>query len=209
MIKDTIHVKRETVGAHHSRRVSAHDRTNLGHASLFLQHMRPKDWRRNKRTGLLEPDYRWKESQIGPVIDLDSAELVYEGESINVKTNTGIVFLHTQGYGTSPGANGLNYFALSNDTVTETSASTVLSNEIVANGLERAIGVVVLPTGSGVITTISKTFTCNTLAQAAQKAGLLTAGSGGILNHVLAFSGGQRTLQIGDTLALTASITLS
>jgi hypothetical protein len=126
----------------------------------------------------------------------------------NLITNAGRVFLHTQGYATSgAAATGFCYIGLSNDTLTETAASTVLSNEIAANGLSRAIGTVTLATGSGTSTTIAKTFTCATGAQSAQKAALFTASSAGTMNHVLAFT--QRALQIGDTLTITFTITTS
>lgn len=123
----------------------------------------------------------------------------------NVITNAGRDFLHLQGYGSSGlGANGLNYIALSNDTLTETSASTTLSTEIAANGLSRAQGTVAHTNGTNT-TTVSKTFTASG-AQAAQKAALFTASSAGTMNHALAFT--QRSLQIGDTLAITFTITL-
>lgn len=124
----------------------------------------------------------------------------------NVKTNGGIDFTHTQTYGTSPAANGLNYIALSNDTVTETATSTVLSNEIVANGLARAQGTV-NHTAATTTTTVQKVFTCATAPQAAQKAALFTAGAGGTMHHVLGFT--QRSLQIADQLDLTFTLTIS
>lgn len=124
----------------------------------------------------------------------------------NVITNAGRDFLHLQGYGTTGlGANGLNYIALSNDTLTETTASTTLSTEIVANGLTRAQGTVNHTVGTNT-TTVSKVFTCATAPQAAQKAALFTASSSGTMNHALAFT--QRSLQIGDTLTITFTITL-
>lgn len=123
----------------------------------------------------------------------------------NLITNAGRDFLHTQGYGSSGlGANGLNYIALSNDTVTETSASTTLSNEIVANGLARAQGTVA-HTGGTNTTTIDHTFTASG-NQSAQKAALFTASSSGTMNHVLGFT--QRSLISGDTLQITFTITL-
>src|SRR6267154_1187514 len=103
------------------------------------------------------------------------------------------------------GANGLNYVALSNDALTETATSTTLSNEIAANGLTRAQGIVVLPTGAGNQTTVDKTFTA-TGSQSAQKAALFTASSSGTMNHVLAFT--QRSLVLNDTLEITYTITL-
>jgi hypothetical protein len=122
----------------------------------------------------------------------------------NVITDVGRDFMHTQTYGTAPAANGLNYIALSNDTVTETSASTTLSNEIVANGLQRAQGIVTHNAGTNT-TTVVKTFTA-TGAQAAQKAALFTAAAAGTMNHVLGFT--QRSLQTNDTLQVTFTLTV-
>lgn len=148
-------------------------------------------------------------SAIGTIEHRNAAgELLHQETVHNLITNVGRIYLHTQGYATTGGAsNGFCYIALSDDTVTETAASTTLSNEIAANGLSRAVGTVTLPTGSGVSTTIAKTFTCATAPQAAQKAALFTASSGGTMNHVLAFT--ERSLQIGDTLAVTFTITTS
>src|SRR4051794_39061198 len=83
----------------------------LGRASARISHKRPYDL--DEKTGL----YLYKE--------VDPDEVVW-----NVKTTAGIDFLFAQGYSTSTGANGLNYIALSNDSLTETSASTTLSTEI-------------------------------------------------------------------------------
>lgn len=171
---------------------------------------RPKNWIVDPMTGLLVPDvqlipHKFDSSVLVP--DPDGYDILFEDDSFNLITNVGRIFLHTQGYGTTGlGANGLNYIALSNDTVTETATSTVLSNEIVANGLSRAQGTVVLPTGSGNVTTVDKTFTA-TGTQSAQKAALFTAASAGTMNHVLAFT--QRALISGDTLEITFSITLA
>ena len=132
-------------------------------------------------------------------MDLLNEEVVY-----NVITTAGRDFIHTQSYGTSPAANGLNYIALSNDALTETSASTTLSTEIAANGLTRAQGTVTHNAGTNT-TTIAKTFTA-TGAQSAQKAALFTASSAGTMNHALAFT--QRSLQTSDTLAITFTITI-
>lgn len=123
----------------------------------------------------------------------------------NLITNAGRDYLHLQGYGsTGLGANGLNYIALSNDTVTETVASTTLSNEITLNGLGRAQGTYAHTAGTNT-TTIARVFTA-TGAQSAQKAALFTAAAAGTMNHVLGFT--QRSLINGDTLSLTFTITL-
>lgn len=174
-----------------------------GRARAHLAHYRPKAWR--LKGGEMVPDYKWIDGPFGPVIDPESAELVGEEVVHNVITNAGRDFLHQQGYATSGlGANGLNYIALSNDTLTETTASTTLSTEIAANGLSRAQGTVTHTAGTNT-TTVQKTFTA-TGAQAAQKAALFTGSSGGTMNHALAFT--QRSLISGDTLQVTFTITL-
>ena len=138
-------------------------------------------------------------------LDLASVDIVSDETVHNVITNGGRDFLHTQGYGTAPAGNGLNYIALSNDTLTETATSTTLSTEIAANGLSRAQGTVT-HTAATNTTTIAHTFTCSTASQSAQKAALFTASSSGTMNHALAFT--QRTLQVGDLIAITFTITL-
>lgn len=175
-------------------RVGFGDEVPLGRASMLVTHRRPDNFLKDKVTGLFVPDPR-------------SYKLVDEPELVwNLITNAGRIALHKQGYDTSGLlTNGFNYIALSNDTVTETAASTTLSNEIIANGLDRAQGTVTLPTGTGNQTTIDKTFTA-TGAQSAQKAALFTAISGGTMNHVLGFT--QRNLVTSDTLQVTFTITL-
>jgi len=135
-----------------------------------------------------------------------NGEVIWEETQKNVKTTVGIDFTFAQTYGTSAQANGLNYIALSNDTLTETTASTTLSTEIAANGLARAIGAYAHTAGTSTAT-ITKTFTCATAPQSAQKAALFSASSGGTMHHALAFT--QRALQIGDQLAVTFTITLT
>lgn len=181
----------------------------LGRAHARVITRRPKNWIVDPVTGLLIPDVREiPHAIVGPSVmvpDPDCYDVLFEDETWNVITNVGRDFLHDQGYATSGlGSNGLNYIALSNDPVTETSTSTVLSNEIVANGLSRAQGTFAHTAGTNT-TTIDKTFTA-TGAQSAQKAGLFTAVSVGIMNHVLGFT--QRSLISGDTLEITYTITL-
>jgi hypothetical protein len=130
---------------------------------------------------------------------------VSRDEAKNVVTTAGRDFLHQQGYASSGlGANGLNYIALSADALTETSASTTLSSEIVSNGLERAQGTVAHTPGTSV-TTVAKVFTA-TGTQSARKAALFTAASSGTMCHALSFT--QRDLISGDTLTIMFTITL-
>jgi hypothetical protein len=159
----------------------------IGRASMTVQHRRAYDY--DDERGI----YLFK--------NVDEPETVW-----NLITNAGRIFLHSQGYGTtSLAANGLNYIALSNDTVGETSSSTTLSNELAASGLTRAQGTVTLPTGTGNQTTVDKTFTA-TGTVSAQKAALFSAASSGTMNHVLGFT--QRNLINADTLQITYTITL-
>ena len=199
---------KESIGIGAGRVVQLHEAHGIGRAALLIAHMRPKDWKKNPRTGLMEPDYRWKESQLGLVIDEQSAELVFEEEKFNQITNVGRAQLHLQGYGTtSLATNGFNYIALTNTAVTPAAADTALTGEIAANGLSRAQGTVTLATGAGTQTTVAKTFTCSTAPQAAQAAALFNAATVGVMNHELVFT--PRSLVIGDTLAVTYTITLS
>lgn len=188
------------------RSVKCYETVGKGRAELLVAHMRPKNWVKDPKTGLLVPDIRWITRQIGWAPDPDCMELLHEEHKWNLITNAGRIFLHKQGYDTTGiSTNGLNYIALSNDTVTETATSTVLSNEITLNGLGRAIGTVTIPTGSGNQTTVARTFTASG-SQSAQKAALFSASSAGTMNHVLSFT--QRSLISGDTLACTFTITL-
>lgn len=131
--------------------------------------------------------------------------VVLSDETItNLITTVGRDFLILQGYGaTGLGSNGFNYVALSNDALTETTASTTLSNEIAANGLSRAQGAYSHTNGTNSVQ-ISKTFTCATAVQSAQKAALFTASSGGTMNHAVAFT--PRALNITDTLTIIFTI---
>lgn len=205
-------------GTAHAK-VAVGEGVRLARARATITIQRPREWLeiageqtpayRHDLTGELVAGRRW---QIDPrtgaeVPDQRDVITLSVDETLNVKTNAGIDFLHVQGYGSSGlGANGLNFIALSNDTLTETSTSTTLSTEIAANGLTRAAGTVAHTTGT-TTTTIAKTFTCTTTSQSAQKAALFTAGSSGTMNHALAFT--QRTLQVSDTLSITFTITLS
>lgn len=186
---------REQVAAGMQCNVRLKDDIVLRHARCRIAHRRATNWIKDPETGLLVPDP-------SSYVDVDEPE-----EVENIITDVGLVWIHTQCYGTSGlSSNGLNYIALSNDALTETAASTALSNEIVANGLARTLGTVTLPTGSGNQTIIDKTFTCATAAQSAQKAALFNASSAGTMQHPLAFT--QRPLQVTDTIRVTYTLTL-
>lgn len=114
-------------------------------------------------------------------------------------------YFHAQMYGLSQASGGFNWFALSNDPLTETVLSVALSNEIVSNGLQRTQGVVSHTAGTD-LTTINQVLTA-TATVSAQKFALFTqAYPGGIMCHVFAFT--QFTLTAGQTLGLTVQITV-
>ncbi len=201
----------EVVSAQIGARAPLRDEMVIGRAHARFVSRRPKNWVVDKKTGLLVPEVRLVPHRLaGPrvlVPDPDCFDLLLEDESWNLITNVGRVFIHTQVYGTTLASiNGLNYIAISNDPVTETSTSTTLSNEITTNGFARAQGVVTLPTGSGTSTIVDHTFTCSG-PQSSQKAALFTAVSGGVMNHVLPYA--QRPLFPGDTLEITFTLTIS
>lgn len=145
--------------------------------------------------------------------DPNSYAMVGEAETVwNQITNSGRDFLHEQGYqGTGAGqgsytaTNGLNYIALTNTAVTPAAGDTTLSGEIATNGLSRAQGTVTHSGGTNT-TAIDHTFTCATAPQACQASALFNLTSSGIMNHELTFT--QRSLQIGDTIDITYTITL-
>lgn len=187
-----------------------YEQIHAPNARATITHARPKHTIDGKpayyQDGVLVEGHKFIDSPIGPVVDPETVIVLDIQEITNLKTNAGMDFLHSQTYGTSGlGANGLNYVALSNDTVTETSASTTLSNEITTNGLARAQGSVAHTAGT-TVTTIQKTFTA-TGNQSCQKAALFTAASAGTMNHVLAFT--PRALASGDTIQVTYTITIS
>lgn len=159
--------------------------------------------------GVLVAGRRWElDAATGArVPDRRDVVVLYEGRGLNVKTTAGIDFIFSQSYNSSAAAqtNGLAWQALSNDSVTETSASTTLSNEIVSNGLSRAKGTYAHSAGASTATN-ALTFTA-TGAQSCQKAALFSASSSGTMNHVLGFS--QRSLQNGDTITITFTITIT
>ncbi len=132
-------------------------------------------------------------------------KVISERDAYNVVTKAQIDFMFAQAYSTSTGANGLNYIALSNDSLTETSTSTTLSSEITTNGLGRAQGTYA-HTAAAATATVSKTFTASG-TQACQKAALFSAASTGTMGHALSFT--SVSMITGDTLAITFTITLS
>jgi hypothetical protein len=143
--------------------------------------------------------------------------LMSEDEAKNIITDAGRVRVHTYLYGSAGQraglGGGLNYVALSNDGTAPAAGDTVLAGEITNSvataGLQRALGTVTLPTGSGTVTTIQKVFvfTGTPGPQNVQKTALFDSSSGGTMAHEIAFS--PRVLYTNDSLTVTMSITLA
>jgi len=161
-------------------------------AKAFIRHERPYDF--DEKSGL----YLLK------VID--------EQESWNIVTDAGRRQIHTYIYGSAGQRSGLgggfNYIALSNDAAAPAAGDTTLASELTGNGLDRALGTVTLPTGSGTQTVVQKIFTYTGISsQGVQKTALFDLSSAGTMAHEIQFS--QRTLFTNDTLTVTFSITLA
>lgn len=141
--------------------------------------------------------------------DPDSYIVLQEGTSHNVVTKAGKDFILAQAYSAAPAVNGLNYIGLSNSAFTEDANSVSLSGEITANGLSRVQASSITHVAGTDVVTISKTFTCTTANQSAQKAALFsTAGPpvAGIMAHALPLSL-QRNLAPNDTLQIVYTLT--
>jgi hypothetical protein len=143
---------------------------------------------------------------VGHFQHIRNGKVIWEETHENQITNAGRDFLHQQGYQTSGlGSNGLNWIALTNTAVTPAAGDTTLSGEITTNGLARAQGTVNHTAGTNT-TTVAHTFTCATSSQSCQAVMLFTASSAGTGNHELVFTA--RTLQVGDQISVTYTITL-
>ena len=164
-------------------------------ATLRVRHERPYDF--DEKRGL------WLYKR------LDEDE-----EYGNILTNVGRVTIHTFVYGTTAQrtahslGDGLHYIGLSNDSASPAPGDTVLAAELSTNGLQRVLGAVTLPTGSGTITQVQNQFTYSGGGtQAVQKTALFDAISSGNMAHEILFT--QRTLATADTLTLVFSITVT
>lgn len=132
----------------------------------------------------------------------------------NILTNAGRVTIHTFLYGTTAqktSANlgvGLHFVGLSNDAAAPAAGDTSLTGELSSDGLQRAQGTVLLPTGAGTITQIQRQFTyAGGGTQPVQKTALFDAVSAGHMAHEILFT--QRVLATSDTLTLQFSLTVT
>ncbi len=140
-------------------------------------------------------------------------ELVFEEEVPNEVTDVGRVTVHTYIYGTAAqrgalSGTGLNYIGLSNDGTAPAAGDTTLIGELVADGLQRVQGTVVLPVGAATLSTVSNLFTYSGGGtQQVQKTALFDTDPAGLMAHEILFT--QRTLATSDTITITFNVTLS
>jgi hypothetical protein len=126
----------------------------------------------------------------------------------NLRTNAGINWQYGQMAGSTAAV--CNYIALSNASITPNVTDTTLSSEITANGLSRAGPITStsynVHTSNATSFTLQNIFTCATAAQAAQAAAIFnnTYANGGTMCFENTFT--QASLQVGDTLTVTWTI---
>jgi hypothetical protein len=130
---------------------------------------------------------------------------VYHYEDHNLITNAGKDFISAQIGSTSPGANGANYIALSDDSGAPAATDTTLTGELAGNGLDRAQGTYSHTAGTNTFT-VQKVFTASGTVSAIQKTGLFSASSGGTMMAENTFS--SVNLISGDQLTVTWTITI-
>jgi hypothetical protein len=169
--------------------------TICARATLKVRHERPFDYDERRELWLYKR------------IDEDE-------EYGNILTDGGRVTLHTYIYGTDAQrtaqnlGQGLHFVALTNNASAPSAGDVTLTGEISADGLERVIGTVSLPTDVGTLTQVQNVFTyTGGGTQSVQKTALFDAITAGNMAHEILFT--QRTLATSDTLTLIFSITLA
>lgn len=130
---------------------------------------------------------------------------IFHHENHNLITNEGKDFISAQVGSTSPGSNGANYIALSDDTTAPAATDTILTGELSGNGLDRAQGTYSHTAGTNTFT-VSNTFTASAAVNGVQKTGLFTASSSGTMMAENTFS--SVNLISGDQLTITWTITV-
>ena len=126
----------------------------------------------------------------------------------NLLTNNGRDYAIAQFYtNTSAGGVGMNFIALTVNTAAASASSTLLTDEITTNGLERALATTISHSGGTNSTTLNKVFTASGTHTAVQKSGTFNQlAIGGTLAHESVFT--PVTLASSDTLSVTWTLTL-
>ena len=126
----------------------------------------------------------------------------------NLLTNNGRDYAIAQFYtNTSAGGVGMNFIALTVNTAAASASSTLLTDEITTNGLERALATTISHSGGTNSTTLNKVFTASGTHTAVQKSGTFNQlAVGGTIGHEAIFT--PVTLASPDTLSVTWTLTL-
>jgi len=126
----------------------------------------------------------------------------------NLLTDDGRDYAIAQFYtNTSAGGVGMNFIALTVNTAAASASSTLLTDEITTNGLERALATTISHSSGTNSTTLAKTFTASGTHTAVQKSGTFNQlAVGGTIGHEAVFT--PVTLASSDTLAVTWTLTL-
>lgn len=127
----------------------------------------------------------------------------------NLLTLSGRDFFHNQDYtNTSAGTKGSNAMAISAEATDPVAADTTLVGEITTGGLTRVQATTITHTVGTNVTTLAVTYTATAIHTALHKAGLFNQNTiGGQMTHASEFTA-DVTLQIGDTLTVTWTLTL-
>ena len=136
-------------------------------------------------------------------------EKVIQKDKPNLLTTSGRDFFHAQDYtNTSVGTKGSNAMAISADATNPVAGDTALVGEITTGGLTRVQATTITHIVSTNITTLAVTYTATAIHTDLHKAGLFNQNTiGGQMTHASEFTA-DVTLQIGDTLTVTWTLTL-
>ena len=136
-------------------------------------------------------------------------EIIIQEDIKNLLTTVGRDFFHAQDYeNTSAGTKGSNAIALSVNATNPAAGDTVLVGEITSDGLTR-VQASSITHGLGTnVTTLQNTFGATALFTDLHKSALFNQNTiGGTMTHASQFVS-DVTLQIGDTITVTWTLTL-
>lgn len=136
-------------------------------------------------------------------------EEVIQKDVPNLLTTSGRDFFHAQDYtNTSAGTKGSNGMAISAEATNPVAGDTTLVGEITTGGLTRVQATTITHTVSTNVTTLAVTYIATAIHTDLHKAGLFNQNTiGGQMTHASEFTA-DVTLQIGDTLTVTWTLTL-
>lgn len=136
-------------------------------------------------------------------------EEIIQIDKPNLLTNSGRDFFHNQVYtNTSVGTKGGNAIAVSAEVTNPLATDIVLDGEITTGGLARVQATTLSHSTGTNVTTLENTYTATAIHTNVHKSGLFNQDTiGGQMTHASEFTA-DVTLQIGDTLTVTWTLTL-